>query len=123
MKLQADARFTSNAISAYGPGYVSVGGQRLTRTCLISSRGVDAIWGPDTFEYLTEEHFAALAAMGCDVLLLGTGARQRFPQPALLRPVIEAGRGIEVMDTAAACRTYNIVLAEGRVVAAALLVE
>jgi uncharacterized protein len=57
------------------------------------------------------------------VQLLGTGRRQRFPPAALLRPLIEAGRSVEIMDTGAACRTYNILLAEGRAVAAALIVE
>ena len=62
-------------------------------------------------------------ALPCDVTLLGTGARQRFPAPALLRPLIEAGRGVEVMDTHAACRTYNVLVAEGRTVVAALIIE
>jgi uncharacterized protein len=85
--------------------------------------GIDATWGPDNFANLTEEHFAALAAVECDVLLLGTGGHQHFPTPAQMRPLLEARRGIEVMSTAAACRTYNVVLAEGRIVAAALFVE
>jgi uncharacterized protein len=72
---------------------------------------------------LTAEHLAQLTAFPCDVLLLGTGRRQRFPAPALLRPLIESGRGYEIMDTAAACRTYNILVAEGRIVLAALIIE
>jgi len=123
MKLQADARFAVHAISAHGPGYVTVGNQRITRTCLLRPDGIDATWGPDNFANLTEEHFAALAAVECDVLLLGTGGHQHFPTPAQMRPLLEARRGIEVMSTAAACRTYNVVLAEGRIVAAALFVE
>jgi uncharacterized protein len=126
MKLQSDVRFAAYAIAAHGPGFVTIGGRRLTRSFLLGHGvpgGIDAAWGPERFEDLAETHFAALAALGADVTLLGTGARQRFPSPALLRPLIEAGRGIEVMDTPAACRTYNIILAEGRTVAAAILVE
>lgn len=123
MKLQADTRFAVHAISAHGPGYVTVGSQRLTRTCLLRPDAIDETWGPDCFDGLTEAHFAALAAVPCDILLLGTGARQRFPAPALMRPLFEARRGIEVMNTAAACRTYNVILAEGRIVATALFVE
>ena len=77
-------------------------------------------------EDLTAELLVALADRSCDVLLLGTGQRQKFPPPAVLRPLIEAtgGRlGVEVMDTAAACRTYNILTAEGRNPLAALIVE
>lgn len=123
MKLQPAARFAARAISSHGPGYVTVGGQRMARSFLLGPDGLDAAWGPDTFDGLNESHFATLAAIPCDVMLLGTGARQRFPAPALLRPLIEAGRGIEVMDTGAACRTYNVLVAEGRSVAAALIVE
>jgi uncharacterized protein len=123
MKLQSDVRFAARAITSHGPGYVALGAMRLTRTCLLGPDGIDAAWGPDTFEGLDAGHFAALAALPCDVTLLGTGARQRFPAPALLRPLIEAGRGIEVMDTPAACRTYNVLIAEGRTVVAALIVE
>jgi uncharacterized protein len=123
MKLQADVRFAVHAISAHGPGYVTVGGRRLTRTCLLRPDGADIEWGPEDFDGLTADHFTALAAIPCDVMLLGTGARQRFPAPALMRPLIEAGRGIEVMDTPAACRTWNVLVAEGRTVVAALIVE
>ena len=79
--------------------------------------------GPDTFADLTAAHLAPLAAIACDVLLLGTGERLRFPAAAILRPLIEARVGVEMMDTAAACRTYNILVAEGRKAAAALIVE
>lgn len=61
------------------------------------------------------------ASVKPEVLLLGTGARQRFPSPAVLRPLLQAGIGVEVMDTQAAARTYNILMAEGRRVVAALL--
>jgi uncharacterized protein len=123
MKLQSDVRLAARAVSACGRGYVALGETRLTRTCLLRPDGIDAAWGPDDFEDLDQRHFAELAAIPCDVTLLGTGMRQRFPAPALLRPLIEAGRSIEVMDTAAACRTWNVLVAEGRTVVAALLIE
>ena len=65
----------------------------------------------------------AIAELGCPIVLLGTGSRQRFPAAALLRPLIQRRVGIEVMDSYAACRTYNILMAEGRDVAAALIIE
>lgn len=102
---------------------MAVGGRVLRRSLLLLPDRVDANWGPETFAALEPGHLAPLVELACDVLLLGTGTRQRFPAPATLRPLIEAGRGIEVMDTPAACRTYNILVAEGRSVAAALIIE
>ena len=75
------------------------------------------------FDALEESDFSRIAALGCEVLLFGTARLQRFPHPSLLQPLMLARIGVEVMDTAAACRTYNILMAEGRKVAAALLLD
>jgi uncharacterized protein len=123
LKLHADSPSTLHVVTAYSAGQVAVNGRTLARSLLLMPDRLDESWGPDTFAALAEVHLEPLAVLPCDVLLIGTGARQRFPSPALLRPLIEAGRGFEVMDTPAACRTYNILVAEGRVVAAALIVE
>ena len=123
MKLHADPRSTHHTVTAYGPGQVSIDGQPYARSLLLLPDRIDAGWGPAAFAALAAEHLAGLAGLACDVILLGTGAHQRFPAPALLRPLIEAGRGVEVMDTPAACRTYNVLVAEGRRPAAALIVE
>jgi uncharacterized protein len=74
------------------------------------------------FDQLTAEHFAQLAELKPEVVLLGTGKTQRFIHPRLSRALTEAGIGVECMDTAAACRTYNFLMAEGRQVAAVLLI-
>lgn len=123
MKLQANPSSGQHIIAAHGPGWVEIDGRRYQSSLVITPTAIDATWGPDTFDALDEAHLSALAVLTCDVLLLGTGSRQRFPQPQLLRSLIEAGIGVEIMDTAAACRTYNIVVAEGRAVVAALIVE
>jgi uncharacterized protein len=123
MKLHADPRNGHNIVTGHGPGWVAINGQRHERSLLLLPDRIDAAWGPATFDALTAAHMAALASLAGNVVLLGTGARQRFPAAALLRPVVEAGIGVEVMDTGAACRTYNILVAEGRAVAAALIVE
>jgi uncharacterized protein len=78
-------------------------------------------WTPQRFEQLCAEHFRELLALEPELVLFGSGARQRFPSPSLTAGLLEAGLGVETMDTAAACRTYNILMAEGRRVAAALL--
>jgi len=78
-------------------------------------------WTVADFASLTEAHFAALAALAPEVVLLGTGNRLRFPHPRLTAALARARIGLEVMDVQAACRTFNILAAEERQVAAALL--
>jgi len=123
VKLLADPRTTYLAVTAYGDDHVAINGRALRRSLLLLPDRIDELWGPAENATLTIEHLAALATLTCDVLLLGTGVKQRFPPPAQLRPLIEAGRAIEVMNTQAACRTYNILVAEGRIVAAALIID
>ena len=84
-------------------------------------RGDVLSWHAESFESLAVEHFARIAALAPELVIFGSGMRLRFPAPSLLRPLIDAGIGVETMDTAAACRTYNVLLAEGRSVVAGLL--
>lgn len=123
MKLHADPHSVLHVVTAYSAGQVAINGRTLSRSLLLMPERIDESWGPDAFAALTVTHLEQLALLPCDVLLIGTGVRQHFPSPALLRPLIEASRGFEVMDTSAACRTYNILVAEGRAVAAALIIE
>jgi uncharacterized protein len=122
MKLQPD-RFDVQAITGYGPGWVGVGTEKITRSVVIGSRGERLDWPGRHFGELGADHFKALAELGPEVVIFGSGLRIRFPQPAWLRPLMERGIGIETMDTAAACRTYNVLAQEGRHVAVALLLE
>lgn len=123
MKLQPDTHGAQNIVTAYEVGRVGVNDRILTRSFLLMPAYLDEQWGPAAYHGLQVEHLLALPRLSYDVLLVGTGLRQRFPAPELLRPLIEAGRGFEIMDTAAACRTYNILVAEGRLVLAALILE
>ena len=75
------------------------------------------------FEELEAGHFAQMVDFKPELVLIGTGSRQRFPKPELLKPLITAKIGFEIMDSQAACRTYNILVGEGRQVLLALLVE
>jgi uncharacterized protein len=122
MKLQPD-QFDVQAISGYGPGWVGVNGERITHSVIVASTGERIAWDASRFENLGPEHFAQLAALGIEVAIFGSGERIRFPQPAWLKPLIDVSVGLETMDTAAACRTYNILAQEGRRVAVALLLE
>lgn len=124
MKLFLDPRpLTLNTVTAHGAGYVAINGERYERSLIVAPERIETDWGPPTPDALTQEDFLRLAAFECDVLLLGTGRRQRFPARPLLEPLRSRGRVVEIMDTPAACRTYNILLAEGRAVAAALIIE
>lgn len=123
MKLHPDSTGTQHIVTAITPRSVVVNGRVLARSLLLMPDHLDENWGPVSFAALETVHLAELTAHACDVLLLGTGRRQRFPSPMLLRPLIDSGRGFEIMDTAAACRTYNLLVGEGRIVLAALIVE
>lgn len=98
-----------------------VNGERYQRSVVVMAETVREDWSVASFDALTEAHFAYFLELKPDVLLLGTGARQRFPHPRLYRALTDAGIGVECMDTHAACRTYNILVAEDRKVVAAIL--
>jgi uncharacterized protein len=122
MKLQPD-RSLAPTITGHGPGWVAVGGERITHSVIIGSAGQRIAWPVSTYETLDASHFALLAELGVEVVLFGSGTRIRFPHPAWIAPLVARRTGLETMDTAAACRTYNILAQEGRSVAAALLLE
>ena len=123
MKLHLDQPSVLNTVTAYGAGFVEINRVRYPGHVLLLPAQAVQPWGVDGFEALQPASFDPLLRARLDLVLLGTGARQRFPHPALTAALREAGIGVEVMDTNAACRTYNILVGEGRVVAAALLVE
>jgi len=120
VKLQLSSAGALNVFTGYGEGYVLVNNVRHERNLLVLPERVIP-WDVAGFESLREEDFSELAAMRLEIVLLGTGAKQRFPEPRLTRPLAQARVGIEVMDLMAACRTYNILVSESRLVAAALL--
>jgi uncharacterized protein len=121
MKMRADRTLGQNAIARHGPEGVVVNGVEHTESVVVPWRGEVVAWHAGSFESLTAEHFARIAALRPELVIFGSGARLRFPAPALLRPLIDAGIGVETMDTAAACRTYNVLLAEDRSVVAGLI--
>lgn len=123
MKLHLDNPSSRHLVTGYGAGYVAINHRHYDTGLILLPDRIVAPWGADGFDALSADDFAAILPLKPEVLLLGTGQRQRFPGPALLRPLIEARIGYEVMDLPAACRTFNILMAEGRRVAAALLVE
>lgn len=123
MKLHIDQPAGLNLITGYGIDHVLINKVRHDGNLLVTPDALHAGWAPGGFAGLRAEDFAALRDLAPQVVLIGTGARQRFPAPVLLRPLIEAGIGFEAMDLPAACRTYNILAGEGRSVVAALLFD
>src|SRR5262249_31677613 len=111
-----------NVFTGHGADYVRLGVIEYRENLLVTPERIVTGGAAGGFEPLTEADFGALAALEPEVALLGTGATLRFPNPSLTRPLINAGIGLEVMDTPAACRTFNILAAEGRKVVAAVLV-
>jgi len=122
VKFQLTGAAGHNAITAYGEGYVMVNGARYERNVIVLADRV-LEWETASFEALGVADFERLAQLRPEVVLLGTGARLRFPPPPLTRPLIESRLGLEVMDVQAACRTFNILASEGRRVVAALLLR
>ena len=121
MKLHLAAIAGLNTFTGYGEGFVLVNERRHERSLVVLPDRIVTDWPPTSFEALAAEHLAALVELAPEIVLLGTGARLRFPPPAVLAPLARAHIGVEVMDVQAACRTYNILAAEERKVAAALL--
>ena len=122
MKFQPDV--FGSAITGYGPGWVAVGGERIHHSLILDgTTGERRDWHADRFEALDAAHFDQLASLKPELVIFGSGERMRFPRPAWIRALVEARIGLETMDTAAACRTYNILAGEGRRVVAAILVE
>ena len=111
-----------NTITGYGEGYVMVNGQRRETSVVVLPDRIES-WPARSFEALTADDFSFLKSLEVEIVLLGTGPKQRFPHPRLTAALGQAGIGLEVMDVQAACRTYNILVAEERKVAAALLFE
>ena len=116
MKLHASGPSAANTITGYGEDYVMVNGQRHETSLVVLPEKI-VRWDTTGFDSLSAENFVFLKNLGAEIVLLGTGPKQRFPHPSLTASL----NGLEVMDMKAACRTYNILVAEERKVAAALL--
>ena len=123
MKMHLDQTGGALRITGYGAGYVSVNEQQLTRSFIVTPERLIEDWPPRNVADLDAAALDAIARLEPAIVLLGTGETQRFPPADLLAPMLARGVGVESMTTAAACRTYNILVAEGRLVAAGMLVD
>lgn len=122
MKLHLNSTDGRYQFTGYGEDHVLVNGQRFEFGLVVGPTLLEQeILRAVRFETLEIAHFDWLCQQQAEIILLGTGSTFRFPHPSLTRPLIEARIGLEVMDTGAACRTYNILAGEGRKVLAAIL--
>ena len=123
MKFSLDRPSTAHVVRAHAPGLVRVGERSFSRSLVVTARTLIEDWRPQSMADLSPADLEPLIALAPEVLLIGSGQRQAFPSRFVLAALHAAGLGFEIMDTGAACRTYNVLLAEGRNVAAALIVE
>lgn len=123
MKFTLESSSRVNVVRAYSRAELRIGEERVRSSCIVSAERLITDWPPARFDLLAPEHLEAIFALQPEVVLLGTGERQRFP-PAGIRAAFAArGVGLEVMDLGAACRTYNILVHEERRAVAALFLE
>lgn len=123
MKLHQIQSDEINLVTAYADDSVTVARVRHRRSVIITPEQIFGDWRPSSGDELTVADLRPLVDLAPEVVLLGTGVRLRFPDPQAVAPLRARSIGVEVMDTAAACRTYNIIAAEGRKVVAALIIE
>lgn len=123
MKLTLDSAGMVHRIRAYAPGEVLIGDVTYRRSLVVSADRLVPDWRPRRFDELTADDIDLPASLNPELVILGCGATQRFFEPSVLAPLIRRGVGVEIMETGAACRTFNILLAEDRPVVAALIIE
>ena len=121
MQLTRDTT-AANIIRAWEPGRIRVAERWIAGHVIVTPNRIVENWRVETPASLRIENLSDATAEAPEIVLLGTGATQRFLHPRILAPLTDARVGVETMDTRAACRTFNILVAEGRRVAAALVI-
>ncbi|QJE01175.1 Xcc1710-like domain-containing protein [Massilia forsythiae] len=123
MKLHSDSTEKYQTVTGYDRNGVEINAQRFDYSVLVLPEVAPRPWDVTRFEDLAAAHFEQIAADRPDVVILGTGERQRFVHPRLVTSLSSQRIGVESMDSHAACRTYNILMGEGRKVVLALIIE
>ena len=122
MKLHLDKEDDILLIRGYRTDQITIGDHTFDRSLILSPTRLIDNWQARNLNDLSEQDFERMLELEPEVVLLGTGETLTFPQQSVTRPLIERGVGLEVMNTPAACRTYNILASEGRQVVASLLI-
>lgn len=122
MKLHLTTAENNHLITGYGENYVEINQQRYAQNLIVMPQTLILDWQATGFASLAEAHFAQIGDLKPELVLLGTGEKHRFLHPKVYQNLTAQAIPLECMATAAACRTYNILMSEGRNVAAALLI-
>ena len=120
MKLHLANPRNGYTLTGYGTGFLAVNGTRYDHALVVTPDTPPERWSVDSASVLTAEAAGLLLTGSPEIVIIGTGPTQIFPEPSRLRPLIEARIGVEIMNTPAACRTYNVLMGEGRRVLAAI---
>lgn len=123
MQFNLDSHYGKYQINSYQPGSITINKEIYTNSIIITPEQLITDWPPQQFSALTEDHLKMIIHLNPQIVVLGTGEKQYFLAQQLMLPFLQRGIGIEVMNTHAACRTYNVLLSEGRKVVAALLLK
>ena len=123
MKLHSDSTQQYQTVTGYDASGVEINAQRFNHSLLVMPETPPRAWDVIRFEDLQAAHFEQIAADAPDVVILGTGERQRFVHPRLIQSLSAHHIGVESMDSQAACRTYNVLMGEGRKVTLALIID
>ena len=121
MKLHLTQADGENLITAYSEQSISVNHQRFEHSLIVAPTQLISDWKTSAFKQLQESNFEKIASLNPEVVLLGTGKQHQFIHPRLIKALTEANIAVECMSTDAACRTYNILMSEGRKVVGALI--
>jgi len=109
-----------NIVDAYSMGAIVVSRETYGSSLILCATGIIDDWPPQTCSELTAQHLQQVISLDPEIVLLGTGSKIVFPAAEILQPLTTNRIGYEIMDTGAACRSYNFLVAEGRQVVAAL---
>lgn len=123
MQLTLDSQAGINTISAVSPGEIRIGERRIRSSVLIGVRDIIADWPVPAISNLDAAAMDAIFALEPEIVILGTGRTLVFPDVGIRALALSRNIGMEIMDTAAACRTFNILANEGRHVVAGLVIE
>ncbi|MGH8373487.1 MAG: Mth938-like domain-containing protein [Gammaproteobacteria bacterium] len=111
----------TKVIRAYAPGRINVNDVLISRSFILSPERLIEDWPPQRHQDITLGHLQVALELAPEILIIGTGATLHFPEASIMVDIQGRGIGLEVLDTAAACRTYNVLVSENRSVVAALL--
>jgi uncharacterized protein len=136
MRFAPDKDFGSYTVRSYQAGQVNIippmdpaekipqpDDLIVTRSFIVTPKQLQENWPPQSLAELAEEHLRAVIHFDPELVILGTGRKLDFPHPSLTEPLFSRNIGVEIMDTAAACRTYNVLVHEGREVVAAIIID